>query len=754
MSTPTTPEPPAPAPTAPLGPPPGLAPLTADDPRALGPYRLAGRIGAGGMGAVYGGVGPDGRCVAVKTVHARHARRRRYREAFAREVEMLGRARGIGTAALYAADVAARVPWLAFEYIPGRDLRAHVRAFGPLEGEMLRAFAVGTAEGLAGLHAAGIAHRDIKPGNVVLSPTGPRIVDFGIATEIGADRSTDRAASYGTPGWVAPERYAGAAAAPAADVFAWGGLVALAATGRDPFGGGTPQELRARVEAGEYDIDGVPDTLRPLVEAALSVDPAARPRAVQVMRALLPEPGEFGLTDASGRVPAARTLRALLDAHWLGVDAAGHDPRLWAGAVGLASAAGLAGTALLSGGGSATAGGGAAATGGTAAGGTAAGAAGTSTAATGTVTSAATVKGGGVLAAVAGSKAATAGAGVLLAGSLAGGGYLVYERVADDPAEAVLAAAQVLETGEGFTARVERTAVGGGETVVEEYLYSAEERTFLVRGAAMGEGTTAVAAHRGGLYVYAPWEEGFSGDIWHDSAAPVPVDASVTADSLTGLATAPLRALADSGEAARDGGGTVYTGPTVLGVLAGGVHTEEEATARVEVGADGAPVRAEYTTGSWEVRVDFTSTGEAVEVEDPRTASAGDGAGWAAVHAPVCGTVTAFDREWDVQASGWEVDCDYAMEVAEAMTDPGTTPEEAFPDRFEYLAGYSGSGGGTWLVDGEMACAIFRRDLGGTIEGRTWYLSPCHSASAVAEDGPFTTVEFGPRTLIDYHERP
>ncbi|CAL9613688.1 Serine_threonine-protein kinase PknD [Nocardiopsis dassonvillei] len=743
MSTPTTPEPTVPAPGTPVGPPPGLTPLTADDPRALGPYRLAGRIGAGGMGAVYGGVDPAGLCVAVKTVHARHARRRRYREAFAREVEMLGRARGIGTAALYAADVTAKVPWLAFEYIPGRDLRAHVRAFGPLEGEMLRAFAVGTAEGLAALHTAGIAHRDIKPGNVVLSPTGPRIVDFGIATDIGADRSTDRSASYGTPGWVAPERYAGATAAPAADVFAWGGLVALAATGRDPFGRGTPQELRARVEAGEYDIDGVPATLLPLVEAALSVDPAARPRAVQLMRALLPEPEEVGLA-GGGRVPAVRTLRALLDAHWRGVDAAGHDPRLWAGAVGLASAAGLAGAALFSGGAPA------AGTAGGAAGGTAAGGS--------TATGTAVGQGGGALTALAGSKAATAGAGVLLAAGLAGGGYLVYDRAADDPAEAVLAAAQVLEEGEGFTARVERTPVGGGEPVVEEYEYSAEGRTLLIRGAAMGEGTTAVAVRRGGLYVYAPREQEMAGAYWNDSAPLLAVDASVTADSLSGLVTAPLRALAESGRAESEGEGG-YSGPTVVRVLDRGVLTEEEGTGRVEVDAEGAPVRAEYTTGGWEVRIDFASVGDAVEVRDPQVTSAGDGFGWAAVHAPVCGTVTMAGREWDVRASGWEVDCDYAMETSAMMNGTDVYGENADPGRVEVLGGYSGSGGTTWLIDGTMSCAIFRRDLGGTIEGRTFFLAPCQPAAAVGEppeDSPFpyTEVEFEPRTLIDYHERP
>lgn len=184
--------------------PPGLTPLEPTDPPRIGPYPLVGRIGAGGMGAVYGALDVYGRCVAVKTVHADLAERPGFREAFAREVAMLARAQGVSTARLHAHDTEAEVPWLAFDFVPGRDLRAHVREFGPLTGEMLQVFALGMAEGLAALHAAGVAHRDIKPGNVILSPQGPKIVDFGIAVEIGTERSRDAAASYGTPGWAAP----------------------------------------------------------------------------------------------------------------------------------------------------------------------------------------------------------------------------------------------------------------------------------------------------------------------------------------------------------------------------------------------------------------------------------------------------------------------------------------------------------------------------------------------------------------------
>ena len=771
----STPLPPNGSP-APL--PPGLRPLEKGDPARVGPYRLVGRIGAGGMGAVYGALDDRGQGVAVKTVHARFARKARYRDAFAREVRMLARARGVSTARLHAADVTAKVPWLAFDYVPGRDLRAHVRAFGPLAGDMLRTFAAGTAEGLAALHAAGIAHRDIKPGNVILAPDGPKIVDFGIATEIGADRATDRAASYGTPGWVAPERFAGATAAPEADVFAWGALVALAATGHDPYGTGAPDELRRRAERAAYDVDGVPGPLRALVERALSPDPAARPRAVELMRALLPPPEEVGET---GRVPAERTLAAMLRAYWRGVDDAGHDPARWAAALGALSAVGVSGslavgTGAATGTGTAT-GTGAGAAGGTAAAGTGTGAAGGTATAAGAQAATGSSAAGGALSALAGSKVAAAGAGLLLLGGAATGGYLVYDRFLADPGESVAAAAQVLEEGQGFTASVQRSyttayaeevaertgesveAVLAGSTAEEEYLYSAADQSFLIRGEAMGEGTVAVAQHRGEVYVYAPRTEDISSGIWGDSAARMEVgdgaDPAVVGPSLV---TAPLRTLGESGEVSEDGAGEgrVLSGPTTVRLLLDGALVESPAQALVELDASDVPVRAEYTTEQWRVEIGLADVDTPVEVEDPQISESGGGFGWSVVHGPECGTVTAVGKEWDVQASAWEVDCEYAMEVTAMMTGGESYGENAPPERAEVLAGYSGSGGSTWLVDDTMACAVFRRDLDGTPATRTFFLSPCQPAreeGGPEENAPFVEVDFEGRTLIDYHQR-
>ena len=452
------------------GPPLGFEPLTETDPRLIGPYRLVGRIGAGGMGVVYAALDSEGRCIALKTVHAKYADRPGHRESFTREVEMLRRADGVSTARVHGADPTATVPWLAFDYVPGRDLRRHVREFGPLPGDMLRTFALGTAEGLAALHSAGIAHRDVKPGNVILAPDGPKIVDFGIAVEIGTDPEQDASASYGTPGWSAPERYTGAAADPAADVFAWGGLVALAATGRGPFGQGSPTELAERVKTGAYDIEGIPEDLLPLVERALSVAPSERPTAVDLLAALLPPATEDGNAQAGTAPERARTqrvLRGMLADYWRGVDMAGHDPARWAVALGAASAVGVgvAGTGVL-GSGMAGAGGSAGAAG--------AAAANTAGASAASGMSAGGATGGGALGALSGIKGIVAVLGTLTlvgTGAAAGAWYLRDE----EPVEETVAAE---EPEEDDTLAVDADPEDGAAVLAEAFTLAMEADSF------------------------------------------------------------------------------------------------------------------------------------------------------------------------------------------------------------------------------------------------------------------------------------
>lgn len=319
----------------------GFTPLAQGDPAVVGPFRLVGRLGEGGMGVVYGALDPTGRHVAVKVVHPRYAADPVFRAGFAREADLLSRVDAECSPAFFGSDPHAPSPWMAIEFVPGGTLKDHVREHGVLSGERLLSFAAGTAEALAAVHHAGVMHRDLKPANVILAPTGPKVLDFGIA------RATDDHAPekgiFGTPGWVAPERLDGGRDTLAVDMFAWGGLVVYAATGHGPFGKGDTATLIARTRTGEPDLGGVPEELLPLVAAALSRDPAERPSAVEAFTRLLDLAGAGERTEG----PRER-LRVLLGRVWTGFPVVrGSGAWVAAGSVAL-----LSGSAPLAGGGS------------------------------------------------------------------------------------------------------------------------------------------------------------------------------------------------------------------------------------------------------------------------------------------------------------------------------------------------------------------------------------------------------------------
>ncbi|HYJ75978.1 MAG TPA: serine/threonine-protein kinase, partial [Kineosporiaceae bacterium] len=255
--------------------------LGPSDPTWIARYRLLRRLGAGGMGLVYLGEAPDGTPVAVKVIRPEYADDTVYRRRFHQEAQAAARVRDPGVARVLDHDTAGPSPFLVTEYVPGPSLRDRVHDGGPLAGAELDAFARGVARGLAGIHAAGVVHRDLKPQNVILSPAGPRIVDFGIARALDAvTRWTTTGEIVGSVGWMAPEVLRQQPVTAASDVFSWGATVAYAATGRRPFGDGPDIGVAHRVLAGPPpDLAGVPPWLAPLVVAALAPDPRARPSA-------------------------------------------------------------------------------------------------------------------------------------------------------------------------------------------------------------------------------------------------------------------------------------------------------------------------------------------------------------------------------------------------------------------------------------------------------------------------------------------
>lgn len=258
-----------------------VQPARPGDPSRIGPFHIIGRLGAGGMGTVHAAVADDGMRVAVKVIHPEQAQEPEFRARFKREVELSSRVTGPYLVPLLAADPDAPTPWLATAYVPGPTLDQHITAQGSLTENALYAFAVATAQALAAIHAVGVTHRDVKPQNVLLTPDGPRVLDFGIAHSADTTGVTRTGVMTGTPGWISPEQYRRGTAGPAGDVFAWGALVAYAGTGRLPFGTGAPDVVAFRVMSGEYDLNGIPAALRGIVERALAQEPDDRPSAAE-----------------------------------------------------------------------------------------------------------------------------------------------------------------------------------------------------------------------------------------------------------------------------------------------------------------------------------------------------------------------------------------------------------------------------------------------------------------------------------------
>ncbi|MEV0117959.1 serine/threonine-protein kinase [Streptomyces sp. NPDC050844] len=281
--------------------------LRREDPRVVGSFRLHRRLGAGGMGVVYLGSDRRGQRVALKVIRPDLAEDQEFRSRFAREVSAARRIRGGCTARLVAADLDADRPWFATQYVPGPSLHDKVAAEGPLTAAEVAVVGSALAEGLVAVHEAGVVHRDLKPSNILLSPKGPRIIDFGIAWATGASTLTHVGTAVGSPGFLAPEQVRGAAVTPATDVFALGATLAYAGMADSPFGHGSSEVMLYRVVHEEAQLGGVPDALAPLIRACLAKDPEERPSTLQLslrLKEIAAREAQGGLSDV--RPPAPR----------------------------------------------------------------------------------------------------------------------------------------------------------------------------------------------------------------------------------------------------------------------------------------------------------------------------------------------------------------------------------------------------------------------------------------------------------------
>ncbi|SDG92158.1 protein kinase domain-containing protein [Nonomuraea jiangxiensis] len=262
-----------------------MKPLIATDPVRVEGHRILGRLGEGGQGVVYLGEAADGRRVAIKMLGAGlddpDARVR-----FRQEIEYARRVKAFCTAQVLASGEAGGTPYVVSEFVDGPSLAQVIAERGALRGAELRRLAIGTLTALAAIHQAGVVHRDFKPGNVLLSRDGPRVIDFGISraleeAEPGGDHLV------GTPPYMAPEQFGGQQAGPRADMFAWAATMVAAANGSPPFGTGDVPALINRIMTAEPVLGELDGELRELAVRCLAKDPRERPTAPRALLTLL-----------------------------------------------------------------------------------------------------------------------------------------------------------------------------------------------------------------------------------------------------------------------------------------------------------------------------------------------------------------------------------------------------------------------------------------------------------------------------------
>jgi hypothetical protein len=256
---------------------PEMLALRETDPRQVGVYRLLGRLGEGGQGVVFLAEGPTGSPAAVKLLPPTTDPQVRSR--FLKEVAAAQRVARFCTAQVLDAGIFERRPFIVSEYLSGPSLVEVVEQFGPRGGGALERIAVATLTALGAVHAAGMVHRDLKPGNVLLGPDGPVVIDFGLAAVPGMTTGLSGEVAIGTPAFMAPEQLAGTRVTAAADMWSWAVTMVFAGTGELPFKGDSLTATAYAILHAEPHVGGLPEPLGSLVYRCLNKDAAGRPSA-------------------------------------------------------------------------------------------------------------------------------------------------------------------------------------------------------------------------------------------------------------------------------------------------------------------------------------------------------------------------------------------------------------------------------------------------------------------------------------------
>ena len=230
--------------------------------------------------------GPTGNRVAVKLLPSTTDPQVRSR--FLKEFAAAQRVARFSTAQILDAGFFERRPFIVSEYVDGPSLVEVVEQDGPRVGPALERIAVATLTALGAVHAVGMVHRDFKPGNVLLGPDGPVVIDFGLAAVPGMTTTGPSGqVALGTPAFMAPEALAGSRVTAAADMWSWAVTMAFAGTGELPFRGESLTAVAFAILHSEPTVAGLPEPLGSLIYRCLNKNPAGRPSARDTLRELV-----------------------------------------------------------------------------------------------------------------------------------------------------------------------------------------------------------------------------------------------------------------------------------------------------------------------------------------------------------------------------------------------------------------------------------------------------------------------------------
>lgn len=263
---------------------PGVLPLLPGDPAAFGGWTLLGRLGKGGFSTIYLGE-KDGQLSAIKMIRKELLGEPNVFERFATEINNLEKISHSGVAKMIEEDLSTEVPYIAMEYVQGETLEQNVIEHGPLPESEWLTILQSVSETLEYCHSLGIIHKDIGPGNIMLSQTGPKIIDFGISYEHGNSRITQADQIVGTPSYMSPEHLNGQATE-AMDVFSLGSTFAFAGTGIEPFASDSKPQTRTSITFEMPKLDGLSDVQRALIGPLLFKKISDRPRLSELLSAL------------------------------------------------------------------------------------------------------------------------------------------------------------------------------------------------------------------------------------------------------------------------------------------------------------------------------------------------------------------------------------------------------------------------------------------------------------------------------------